>query len=317
MNLARLRRRAEILDRLRAFFKNRGFLEVETPLASREAIPEQHIKLYQLREDARLLQASPEMHHKRLLCAGVGPIFEVTRSFRGHEWGRHHNPEFTLVEWYRPGDGMADAMDLTDTLLAELLGAPAATKTSYRDAFVRTLGVDPHNAPVGELRRRWESKRLDALSGVDGAKLEFDSDDLDDWLNLLLSTHVEPTLGRGAPELLFHYPESQSALAATTTDERGVRVAERFELYWKGVELANGYHELTDPVELRRRLEFANRQRTEQGWPTTPMPEKLLDAMADPGLPACSGVALGFDRLVMLATDAKNIGEVVAFSEFY
>lgn len=317
MNLDLLRRRAELLDRLRAFFRERGFLEVETPLAACEAIPEEHIRLYRLADDDRLLQASPEMHHKRLLCAGSGPIFEVTRSFRGKEWGKLHNPEFTIVEWYRPGDDLEAAMRLVDELMQSLLAAPTAKRCTYTEAFARTIGINPHTASIDRLRQSWLERRPNVPKGTSSSASDIDFDRQDDWLNFLLSMYVEPALGQEAPELLYHYPASQSALAATTHDAHGVEVAERFELYWKGIELANGYHELTDPVELRRRLEEANRGRLAQGWPALPLPEKLLAAMHDPGLPPCAGVALGFDRLVMLATGAKSIGEVAAFSEFY
>lgn len=303
-----LRRRAELLDRLRAFFKERGFLEVETPLAAREAIPEQHIRLSRLDDGLRWLQASPEMHHKRLLAAGVGPIFEVTKSFRSHERGDRHCPEFTLVEWYRPGDGMEAGMGLLDQLVQTLLATPAAQRTTYREAFERAVGVDPHSASLEDLRQTCCDRLPDMADSLAAA-------DRDECLNALLSFLVEPILGADQPELLYHYPASQAALAATTIDERGVEVAERFELYWRGVELANGYHELTDPVELRRRLELANSQRHAAGAPVAPMPERLLDAMTAPGLPPCAGVALGFDRLVMLATGAQTIAEVRPFAD--
>lgn len=318
MNLDLLRRRAELLDRTRLFFKVRGFLEVETPIAAREAIPERHIHLMRLADDERWLQASPEMHHKRLLCAGSGPIFEVTRSFRGGDWGKLHNPEFTILEWYRRGDDLDAAMTLTDQLLREVLGAPPAKRTSYREAFERALGVDPHADPVERLREACLDRQPTAAAALAASedKTGF-SADRDEWLNLLLSFFVEPTLGADAPELLFHYPATQSALAAKTVDRSGVEVAERFELYYRGVELANGYFELTDAAQLRERLETAGAARVADGGDELPMPDKLLEAMADPGLPPCAGVALGFDRLVMVATGAKNIGEVVAFSEYY
>ncbi|MEO0530110.1 MAG: EF-P lysine aminoacylase EpmA [Planctomycetota bacterium] len=298
-----LRQRAELLNRLRQFFVELGFLEVETPLAAREAIPERTIALAGT-TDGRFLQASPEMHHKRLLCAGAGQIFEVTKSFRGEELGALHNSEFTLVEWYRPGDCLRDGMTLVEQLLEDVTGATSAKRTTYRDAFSRALAVDPHTATDDELRRLAVSLGVASELG-----------DRDDSLNELLALAVEPLLGRDGPEFLYHYPASQAALAATVVDEHGTHVAERFELYWQGIELANGYHELTDATELRRRLEAANDQRAAAGWPRVPMPEALLADMADPGLPPCTGVALGFDRLVMLAIGAKSISDVRLFCE--
>lgn len=310
MNFEVLRRRAELLDQLRAFFRDRGFLEVETPLASREAIPERHIGLYQVAEDERWLQASPEMYHKRLLCAGAGSIFEVTKSFRRGEWGRLHNPEFTLLEWYEVNQGFDGGIATTELLFGALLNAPRFRMTSYRDAFQSILGVDPHELSAEELR---ELVIRESPAEVPW----YESDDHDEWLNVLLAMCVEPKLGVDTPEVLYHYPASQSALAATTVDEHGTEVALRFEVYWRGVELANGYEELTDSKTLRSRLELANSQRVAAGAPEITMPERLLEEMTDPGMPKCAGVAVGFDRLVMLATGTKNVGDVTAFSDFY
>lgn len=307
IEIDQLRKRSDLLGRLRAFFRDRDFLEVETPLVASEAIPEQHIGLFQL-ESGGWLQASPEMHHKRLLCEGAGPIFEVTRSFRRGESGGRHHPEFTIVEWYRPGDDMETGIKLLSELLQELLDAPTPDRTTYREAFQRVLGIDPHKSTTAEL------ERVAQAHGVDSAGLTA-ADRRDEWLNVLLDAVIEPSLGQDRPEALYHYPASQSALAKTALDAQGVEVAERFELYWRGLELANGYHELTDPLELRRRLELANEQRVAQGMPTIPLPERLLAAMKSLGLPSCAGVALGFDRLVMVATGAKTIGEVRAFAD--
>ena len=304
MNLDLLRQRAELLQKLRAFFYERGFIEVETPLLASETIPESHINLLGLADGERWLQASPEMHHKRLLCEGAGPIFEVTRSFRQGEQGAHHNPEFTIVEWYRPADDMLAGMDLLDELIQILFDAPKARRTSYREAFERVVGINPHVATLEQLRELLALEHAESMT------------DRNELLNMLLAIQIEPTLGQEAPELLYHYPASQAALATTTVDDAGAEVAERFEIYWQGLELANGYHELTDPVELQQRLVLANKQRLADGNAALPMPKKLLGAMTDPGLPPCSGVALGFDRLVMLASGADKIGDVQAFSEF-
>ena len=303
MNFGYLRQRASLLEKLRAFFRDRDFLEVETPLLAREAIPETHIDLSRVGDD--WLQASPEMHHKRLLCAGSGPIFEITRSFRRGEAGQQHRPEFTIVEWYRPGDGMSDGMGLLEEVVHELLGTPPATRTTYRQAFQDTIGIDPHRADEETL-----SGHVARLTG----RLEAPPPGTrDEALNTILALAVEPELGRDRPEFLYHYPASQAALATVTSDAQGVAVAERFELYFRGLELANGYHELTDAAELRRRLTAANAAREARGAEPLPMPERLLADMESPGLPPCAGVALGFDRLVMLATGAETIDEVRAF----
>lgn len=303
MNLDYLKRRAELLDRLRQFFRERGFLEVETPLVLPEVIPELHIEPIRT-ADGQFLQASPELAMKRLLTAGLGPIFQVTKSFRAEEFGTLHRPEFTIVEWYRPGDNMDAGMSLLGDLWhAVFPDTSPCVRTSYRGAFQRMLSIDPHVASVPELMSVTEQHGVSKPPAMDHA-------DRDEWLNLLLATRVEPQLGVAAPEILYHYPASQASLAATTVDEQGTEVAERFELYWQGVELANGFHELTDAAALRKRLMRVNAAREAIGRDELPLPESLLAAMKR-GLPATCGVALGFDRLVMLAVGAKEIGGVM------
>jgi lysyl-tRNA synthetase class 2 len=304
----RLRRRAELLSKLRIFFAERGFLEVETPLVDDEIIPELHIEPFGVGGDPSKLwlQASPELHMKRLLAEGLPAIYQVTRSFRRDERGRLHNPEFTIVEWYRAGDGMEQGMALLDALCQDVAGAPVALRTSYGNAFRRHAGVDPNTATCIELAQ--SAARLN-VAVPDALR----RDDCDEWLNLLLAVVVEPHLGVTAPEIIYDYPASQAALARTANRPDGTGVAERFELYWRGVELANGYHELTDAVALRRRLEQVNRDRLADNRPSLPLPERLLAAMANPGLPSCTGCALGFDRLVMVAVDGDSLDDVMAF----
>lgn len=311
-----------MLGRLRGFFAERGFLEVETPVVDAEIIPELHIEPFGVGEvggvfcDAPagrwpaatlgFLQASPEMHMKRLLCEGLPAIFQVTRSFRNGERGTIHNPEFTMVEWYRTGDGMAAGMDLLDELCQAVAASAAARRTTYAEAFHTHARVDAHRATCEELAAAAKRLNVAVPEGIH-------ADDRDEWLNLLLADVVEPRLGVDRPEILYDYPASQSALAITATRADGTLVGERFELYWRGIELANGYHELTDAAALRARLEEVNRKRSADGRPTLPLPERLLAAMTDPGLPPCSGCALGFDRLAMLACGANSIDEVLAF----
>lgn len=304
MNLDNLRRRAELLEGVRRFFRNRGFLEVETPLVLPEVIPELHIEPIRT-TDGGFLQASPELAMKRLLAAASGPIFQVARSFRAGEYGELHRPEFTIVEWYRPGDEMAAGISLLEELLGVLLPeAPHCTRTSYHEAFSRVLDIDPRTASC---------EQLAGIADMRGVIVpeDMNSADRDEWLNVLLAARVEPTLGISGPEILYHYPASQASLSATTTDENGTEVAERFELYWNGIELANGFHELTDAGVLRERLVQVNMARVADRRPALPLPESLLGAM-ERGLPASCGVALGFDRLAMLAVGASDIGKVLA-----
>jgi lysyl-tRNA synthetase class 2 len=305
-SLARLAERAKLLANLREFFVDRGFLEVETPLVASEIIPELHIEPLRL-EDGTFLQASPELHMKRLLAAGAGAIFQVTRSFRADERGRLHNPEFTMIEWYRAGDHMLAGIDLLDQLMQALLATPAAVRTTYAAAFERSLGVSPFSATVAE---------FEATAGKAAVMVpdEFAREDRDEWLNLLLATRVEPQLGRDRPEIIYHYPASQASLAKVVASASGVEVAERFELYYRGIELANGFHELANAAELRARFEAVNATRAAEGRRTLPMPERLLAAL-EHGLPDCTGVALGFDRLAMLATGASSIDDVIAFPQ--
>jgi elongation factor P--(R)-beta-lysine ligase len=319
-----LRLRAELLARVRKFFTDRGFLEVETPILSADVTVDRHLDPMStvLANDSRQpqvgrtlwLQTSPEFGMKRLLAAGATAIYQITRAFRNAEIGPLHNPEFTIVEWYRVGDNMQAGMSLLADFCQALLGTPPAERLSYADAIERHVHVNPHIATVSELAA--VAKRL----GIN-APLQL-SDSRDDWLNLLLAERVEPNLGKTTPTILYDYPASQAALAKTRqekfsstthqTESVTYSVAERFELYFHGLELANGYHELLDAGELSRRNALANVARQKDSKPALPEQSRLLAAM-QAGLPACTGVALGFDRLVMLASGAKKLSEVVAF----
>jgi lysyl-tRNA synthetase class 2 len=308
-----LRLRAAMLGRVRRFFDERGFLEVETPLLSRDTVVDRHLDPIRVllpddptqpdRGRPMWLQTSPELAMKRLLAAGGTALYQITRSFRAGESGARHNPEFTLVEWYRVGDSPAEAMDLLSELAEATLERGPAERLTYAEAFQRHVGVDPHHATVGELDATVQRY---AIAAPDG----WPPDDRDSRLHLLLAELVEPRLGRGRPTILHDYPVGQAALARVRPGE--TPVAERFELYAEGLELANGYHELLDADELRRRNREANAQRRADGKSPLPEESRLLDAM-DHGLPDCCGVALGFDRLVMLAAGADHIDQVVAF----
>jgi elongation factor P--(R)-beta-lysine ligase len=316
-NWPNLQLRADLLRRLREFFHARGFLEVETPILSADTVVDRHLDPFYVEVESgkspapsppppvpRLwLQTSPEFAMKRLLAAGDTSIYQVARVFRRDEIGPLHNPEFTLVEWYRAGDGMDKGMQLTSDLCEAMLARGPAERISYREAFQRHVGVDPHTAGNEEL-----AAVVRACGIQPPASLA--PDDRDGWLDLLLVERIQPHLGVERPALLFDFPASQAALARIGPDEPPV--AERFELYVDGIELANGYHELLDPAELRARNSRVNAQRRADGKPALPEESRLLRAM-ESGLPPAVGVALGFDRLVMLAAGAKSIAEVVAF----
>ena len=306
-----LRLRAGLLRRLREFFARHDFLEVETPILSTDTVVDRHLDPFHVEvpqgpgePPVRLwLQTSPEFAMKRLLAAGGKAIYQVTRAFRLGEQGPLHNPEFTMVEWYRAGDGMDQGMQLTSDLCDELLQRGPAGRLSFAEAFKRHVGIDPHTADAEALVSTAERCGVAVPASLSG-------EDRDGWLDLLLAERVQPHLGHERPVLLYDYPAGQAALAKVRPDEPPV--AERFELYVAGIELANGYHELLDPAELRRRSAAANAQRRADGKATLPEQSRLLTAMQS-GLPASAGVSLGFDRLVMLAVGAKGLSEVTAF----
>ena len=307
-----LRRRAELLRRARRFFDQRGFLEVETPLLAGETVIDRHLDPFEvagrgsgMRAGRLWLQTSPEFHMKRMLAAGAEAIYQVTRAFRRGERGPLHQPEFTMIEWYRAGDSMDAGMQLLSDLAETLLGRGPAELLTYGEAFEAHLGLDSHTAEIQELTA------LAASHGI-RAPASLSAEDRDGWLDLLLVERIQPRLGRNRPTILYHYPASQAALARVV--EGAPPVAERFELYAEGIELANGYHELLDPAELRRRNMESNRRRRADGKEPLPEESLLLEAM-EAGLPPSTGVALGFDRTVMVALGAKSLDEVMAFRE--
>ncbi len=244
---------------------------------------------------------------KRLLAAGYGPVYQVCKVFRDGESGRLHNPEFTMLEWYRPGFDAAALMDEVEALVrcvVEELRALGSTETiPYREAFRRHAGVDPFKASVAELRQSARQLGIEPSAAWERESRDF-------WLQLLLTHTVEPRLGQGELCFLTDYPASQAALARIRDGDPPF--AERFELYWRGVELANGFHELADPEEQRQRFEHDRAVRHAARRPDVPMDERLLAALAS-GLPDCSGVALGIDRLLMLAVGADALSEVLSF----
>jgi elongation factor P--(R)-beta-lysine ligase len=307
----RLARRAAMRAAMPRFFAARGVLEVETSAVVRAPVTDLHLQCARVDlGDGRpyWLHTSPEYAMKRLLAAGSGDIWQACRVVRGGaERGRHHNPEFTLVEWYRLGLPMAAMAAETAAFIDELCiaGGGAArgfTTLTYRDALRRYAGVDPLDDDPSTLRRAVEPLNLDASTVATATR--------DDLLDLLVATRVGPELGHGGLCALTHYPVSQAALARV--DPEDARLALRFELYGDGLEIANGFEELADAREQASRFAADNAARAARGLEPQPLDARLLAAL-EAGLPACSGVAVGFDRIVMLATGAGSIDEVLAF----
>ncbi|HDL8052248.1 TPA: elongation factor P--(R)-beta-lysine ligase [Yersinia enterocolitica] len=308
--IANLLKRAAIMAEIRRFFADRGVLEVETPTMSQATVTDIHLVPFQTRfvgpgaADGLTLymMTSPEYHMKRLLAAGSGSIYQLGRSFRNEEAGRHHNPEFTMLEWYRPHYDMYRLMDEVDDLLQQILDCDSSERLSYQQAFLRHLDIDPLSADKAQLR--------EAAAKLDLSNIADTEEDRDTLLQLLFTVGVEPHIGRDKPAFVYHFPASQASLAVISTEDH--RVAERFEVYFKGIELANGFHELTDGDEQLKRFEQDNRSREKRGLPQHPIDMNLIDALKH-GLPDCSGVALGVDRLVMLALGAERLSDVIAF----
>lgn len=311
MNHDALRLRARLNARIRAFFDDRGVLEVETPVMSRAGNTDPNIASFQVefsgRTDGgprtRWLRTSAEFPMKRLLAAGIGDCYELGRVFRDGEAGGRHNPEFTMLEWYRVGMPLEVLVDETMALVREalaLVGRDARpVRASYRELFLDRLGLDPMTAPTPHLQA--------AFTGT------IDPDGLgrDDWLDLLMTHRIQPGLPSDQLLAVYDYPASQCALAKVARRD-DIEVAERFELYLGPLELANGYHELLDATEQRARFERDHAVRRERGDVLPPLDEALLGAL-ESGMPACSGVAVGIDRLLMAMLGTGRIADVLAF----
>ena len=307
---AALRARAKVLNTIRQFFTTREVLEVDTPAMSQAAVTDVHLHVFSTvfvgpgysQGQSLYLQTSPEFHMKRLLAAGSGCIYQMSKSFRNEEAGRHHNPEFTMLEWYRIGFDHFQLMDEMSELLTLVLGSGKEQRFTYQNAFKQFLQLDPLTASLDELRNAGK-----AYNVYDVIEHEPDRDTI---LQLLFYVGVESQIGQDVPCFIYDFPASQAALARISPQDS--RVAERFEVYFKGIELANGFHELADAKEQLTRFKADNRKRKTMALPEQPIDHHLIDALTA-GFPDCAGVALGIDRLVMLATDANSLDEVIAF----
>ncbi|HSN52091.1 MAG TPA: EF-P lysine aminoacylase EpmA [Woeseiaceae bacterium] len=302
------RRRADMLQRARRFFASRDVLEVATPALGRCTATDPNIDSLRIadpRGATLYLQTSPESHMKRLLADGYPDIYGICRVFRGGEAGRLHQPEFTMVEWYRHGFGLDAMIDETVAFIAELLAQPAlldAEVLEYGAAFGRFAGVDPLAAGIDDLA---------GAAAADADLRESLGSDREAWLDLLLATRLAPGFESGRLTVLRHFPASQAALAQTCPADD--RLADRFEVFHGGLELANGFVELRAPAEQRRRMLADIEKRRAAGQEPLPVDEPLLAAL-ESGLPACAGVAVGFERLLMIAAGAQDIRDVVTFA---
>lgn len=306
-----LKLRAELYALVRRFFAERGVLEVETPILSQAGNTDPNIESLSLQfegpvtagERRRWLRTSPEYPLKRLLAAGIGACYELGRVFRNGEAGRRHNPEFTMLEWYRPGMDhrqlMEECADLVQAAMALVGKRTTVRATSYRDLYRDRFGFDPHTAIEAEIHAPLAMFELDA-TGLGR----------DDLLDLLMTHLIQPMLPANRILLVYDYPASQCALARIRDGDPPV--AERFELYLGPLEVANGYHELRDAAEQRARFERDLATRRSRGTAQPTKDERLLAALGA-GLPDCAGVAMGVDRLLMAMLDANDITEVLAF----
>ena len=310
-DLSALRARANMYAQIREFFAKREVLEVETPILSQAGVTDVYLASVQAtrhmlgKAATHYLHTSPEFAMKRLLASGSGPIYQICKVFRDDEHGRKHNSEFTMLEWYRPGFTLKDLMfevtDLLNVVLQQRFGEVRPTILSYKHAFMDRLDLNPLQATTKELQ--------DAARRV-GLNLDLGDDRLG-YIDLLFSHMVEPSLGFDTPVFLTDFPPELASLAKTRTDEDGELVAARFELYINGLELANAYDELMDATVLRSRFEADNQQRAKLGLSVMPIDEYLLAAL--PNMPECSGIALGLDRLLMIATEKMRLSDVISF----
>ena len=302
-----LRKRGQLMADIRAFFAVRDVLEVDVPVLSQAAVSDPFIDSMRVEyrhfvEDSPsdyFLQSSPEYAMKRLLAAGSGCIYQMSKVFRNGEIGRRHNPEFTMLEWYRLDFDEHQLMDEVARLIESVTGITGVEKLSYKAVFRRYLDLDI-NCASDELLAQTMREYIEVSGDYDR----------DGWLNLLMSHCIEPKL-KGAV-FIYDYPASQAALAKVKQDCEGVAVAARFELFIDGVELANGYHELTDSCEQQRRFDADQQQRAQLDLPQRPLEMRLVKALSQ-GMPNCAGVALGVDRLLMLALKKEHIKEVLPF----
>jgi len=299
---------ASVYAALRDFFARRGVLEVHTPLVMPATVTDPYLSSFSVRsaDGSQLgyLQTSPEYAMKRLLVEGYGDIYQICKAFRAGDIGRYHQPEFTLLEWYRIGFDHHTLMDEMDALLIHVLDVKPADRFSYRDVFLVNTGIDPWKTSSFELASYADTHGIPHPKGMETI-------DETTWLQLIMSEHIEPKLGLERPCFIYNYPVAQAALAKINKVD-GVLVAERFEVYCQGIELANGFHELQNPDEQKIRFTQDLEKRSAENLPIIEMDRDFIAAL-NKGLPACAGVALGVDRLIMLAMQNARLSDILHF----
>lgn len=320
MTLAMAQQRAQFINRIRQFFIERHVLEVQTPLLSQAGNTDTFLQsvaaqvTYQDKPRTYYLHTSPEFAMKRVLASWQVPIYQICPVFRDNEIGIRHNIEFTMLEWYQPNYSLADMASEVGALLEVLYGYPIVMNHyRYVDAFMDFVGIHPLTASLSALQAVAEDKGLLGFDFNSEASCATDSeqDRRQSWLDLLFSHAVEPNLGHDLPTLIVEYPPATAALAKTALDKEGNEIAKRFELYIKGVEIANAYDELADGQALRERFEKDNQLRKRHQLPPMPIDEHLITASDE--LISCSGIAVGIDRLLMVITGASSLEEVICF----
>jgi lysyl-tRNA synthetase class 2 len=318
MNWEVAKKRGIILNQIRAFFEYKNVIEVETPSLSVGTVTDPFLEAFSakynyskctnINEYQRLyLQTSPEFHMKRLLASGFGSIYQICKAFRHEDSGRYHNPEFTILEWYRLDFDQHDLIKEVDELLTSVLNCSQSEKISYQELFIKFVSVDPLTASFTELYNviKLYNKADDWL---------YNSNDSDLLLQFIFSEIIEVNIGKISPCFVYNFPIAQASLAKQCTED--VRVAQRFECYFKGIELANGFNELTDVNTQVERFKQDNRKRQRLGLTIKEIDKNFVGALQY-GLPQCAGVALGIDRLMMIALDKSAIDQIISFSIDY
>lgn len=307
-----LKKRNAIIQTIRSFLAARNLLEVETPLLHYASVTNPYIASLTISDsnnNKMYLQTSPEFAMKRLLAAGSGPIFQICKAFRDDVVSQHHNPEFTMLEWYQPDYDHHKLMDEVDELIKTIIPNITSRKISYNDLFQTHCDISPHLSTLETLKNK-AIKLIPTLS--DSLKI---CEDKDIWLDIIMTQFIEPKLKNEGAVFIYNYPKSQASLSRIINNN-GIDVAARFELYINGIEIANGFYELTNHTEQHERFLKENKKRNIMQIPKVIIDDKLIEALRK-GLPDCSGVALGIDRLIMIALQEKSINNVMSFTTEY